>query len=1030
MTDKYNFSNNSKNNYKNQPNYSFTEQIYESADKSIRIFKSRKKFTIMYIAVKQYYKKHHEKTYNYEYTILKDISHPNIVKICGYTEDSNYFNMEMEYCITQDLSKAIWHNRSSQYPEKIVKSVGTQIMLALRHLHKMNILHCNLKPSNILVDDYGNIRLCDFKKALNVNKLNINEIKKNKSAMTPCYTAPELFSENGIYDYKTDIWAMGCIIYELATGQVPFFDESVNKLMNKIINDGINFYRKELDKFSDHFISLIKGLLEKDSEKRLGWNEIEKHPFWEKFGNELEQKTANNSKSNNNSSKSIPLISKKKTNDILDSNKNDINTLVNKDIISKNKDAMLSNNIVKNNIDDNYERIEEENVYQEKGIEVGVPDQEFNFEAKKLEETENECTNDINLNNNNNNYYHNNKNENPLKISLLNVSSSTKKKKNANKKNNIFDELNQSIADFKNLLNNNLNNIEDNIKENSNSIPIENLLLHQSDKIIKPIIGNRLIEVLPPTNYNKNYLPFSPWKIEKIKDLIKTNNFKDIENYLYQVYEAMIKFYSSEGEENNLLNVLNYFETIIQDKEISNKIINTSFFSLFISMLKSSIPNYTKSNNYISPSIQAVNIRICTILAYLIRYSTMIENPLEEENLCEVLENIILNTTYNIKNIEVSKRAIATLGEYLFFFATQAEGEEDNSSMWTISNNSLSVLLWALDKNKDETIKFYAIKAIENISALTSIAQIYFCNDAFIKAILEIYLDSKLHDMRISAIYTASHLIRLNNSLFAVFIKIIPLNTYTNRFNSEDLKLRQGLLNCLIFGSRHIFKHCDNNRNISDDKKKITSIGAFLLENIGSFSPILKVKIILLLCFTINDINSILFFNELNLLSILIKLKKDPNQEIQQSINYLELYISSSLIEVIKNLRIYIINNSNNNVNSKDVYYKELLNSCNKLEDIKEFIDIFKELENKKVDYLNFYDKLVKTGELIYKEKVWNLFKDLSLYDNSKFVLANSLINFLNENSINYNKEYFNNRDKLSFDEFLSFFVNGNIEFN
>ena len=106
------------------------------------------------------------------------MKHPNIVKVLGISEDSNYFNMEMEYCITQDLSKAIWHNRTSQYPENIVKAAGTQIMLALRHLHKANILHCNLKPSNILVDDYGNIRLCHFKKALNINKLNLTEIKK------------------------------------------------------------------------------------------------------------------------------------------------------------------------------------------------------------------------------------------------------------------------------------------------------------------------------------------------------------------------------------------------------------------------------------------------------------------------------------------------------------------------------------------------------------------------------------------------------------------------------------------------------------------------------------------------------------------------------------------------------------------------------------------------------------------------------------------------------------------------------------
>ena len=134
--------------------------------------------------------------------------------------------------------------------------------MALQTLHKNNILHCNLKPSNILVDEYGNIRLCDFKKALKLKSMSALEIKKNKSAMTPCYTAPELFSEDGGYNFKTDLWALGCIMYELAVGQVPFFDESVGKLMTKIINEDVNFNRKELNikNFSGYALLMVSIL--------------------------------------------------------------------------------------------------------------------------------------------------------------------------------------------------------------------------------------------------------------------------------------------------------------------------------------------------------------------------------------------------------------------------------------------------------------------------------------------------------------------------------------------------------------------------------------------------------------------------------------------------------------------------------------------------------------------------------------------------------------------------------------------------
>lgn len=367
----YNYTHSSK-----TPNYSLTEQIYESADKHIRIYKSRRKFTVLYLAVKQYSKKVHE-GWDYEYNILKDLNHCNIVKTLGYTDDVNYFNMEMEYCVTQDLSKAIWQNRSSQYNEKVVKHVGTQIMLATRYLHKNGILHCNLKPSNILVDDYGNIRLCDFKKALFINRMTLTDIEKNKSAMTPCYTAPELFAKNGVYDVKTDIWAIGCIIYELATGQVPFFDESVNKLMMKIINDNVNFNKKELTKFSEDFMDIIKGLLEKDPERRMSWSEIERHPFWELEGTELEYERTQ-------SGRSSTKIDKNKSNNINLKNNTGIDI------------TRLSQNAVKNFLEENtdgYQRgssNNNNNKGNENNKEVEVPDQEFKFEGDKKDTTDND----------------------------------------------------------------------------------------------------------------------------------------------------------------------------------------------------------------------------------------------------------------------------------------------------------------------------------------------------------------------------------------------------------------------------------------------------------------------------------------------------------------------------------------------------------------------------------------------------------------------------------------------------------------
>jgi serine/threonine protein kinase len=97
----------------NPPNYNLNEQIYESSDKSIKIFKTRKRYTIQYIAVKVYSKKSHGENANFEYNILKNINHPSLVRCLGCTEDYNHFYMELEYCITGDLSKCLWQNKNS-----------------------------------------------------------------------------------------------------------------------------------------------------------------------------------------------------------------------------------------------------------------------------------------------------------------------------------------------------------------------------------------------------------------------------------------------------------------------------------------------------------------------------------------------------------------------------------------------------------------------------------------------------------------------------------------------------------------------------------------------------------------------------------------------------------------------------------------------------------------------------------------------------------------------------------------------------
>jgi serine/threonine-protein kinase ULK4 len=78
--------------------------------------------------------------------------------------------MELEFCARGNLSTLMLKNKEN-YLEKEIKRVSTQLLLGLKTLHQNGIIHCNLQPSNILIDEFGNVKICDFKKIVKINEI-------------------------------------------------------------------------------------------------------------------------------------------------------------------------------------------------------------------------------------------------------------------------------------------------------------------------------------------------------------------------------------------------------------------------------------------------------------------------------------------------------------------------------------------------------------------------------------------------------------------------------------------------------------------------------------------------------------------------------------------------------------------------------------------------------------------------------------------------------------------------------------------
>ena len=816
------------------PTYRLKERIYENSDKSIVIYRTRKKQTIKYIAVK-IYSKSRQPFYDHEYSFLKNINHPSIINVTGAAEDKNYFYMEMEYCPSGDLSHCLWPNKGANYFEKIIKTVSVQLLLGLKTLHQNGIIHCNLKPSNIIIDEFGNVKICDFKKALNTNTMTMQEIKKNKTAMTPCYTAPELFNENGIYTFKTDLWALGCIMYEMAIGQVPFFEERVNKLIMKILKEEINFNKKQFNQYSMEFMDVLRKLLEKDPDKRPCWGEIENYPFWGlnyNSNNIYVPQSARRRQNSNPDNSHFSLNNSELNNNTI--NENSIRQIKRHESSSSSSNLHTNSNLNKNNevkqFDINYE---------------GEYDNNGDNNDKEV---------NINMDNNNTNNFHNDEENNNYTNSkfknLLNRNNSNDLSMSLLKINKLGDKKEKTeVTDI-------LNDMAISLAKPDESPKVINIMMHASDKNIKPIIGNKIIEPdQKPITYDEKMIPFKPiYKIDKIKELIvSSDNTVELEKYLKQIVLVFIDF-EEKKKYDELLNLLNYFETIILSKEISNSIINTVFVQKFIEFLD--------INN------DQIRIRSCSIIASLIRYATTMNKSLDEYNLAESLISFISDN-----NILLNRIAIATLGEYLFFVSTQVEAELDQTklglkSTWAISQESITALLFALN-HIDEKVKFYSLKTIENICSLTTIAKTYFAsNDDFINKIIEIInSDCENPEIRTSAFNTVSHIIRHEPSLIKCFIDKMDSLNYV--IEKESQRNQQYIINCLLFG-------------IAQDNKYVSYINVdelipVLINLLKNSNNVIKPKVILLLSLIFNQVELITKYGE-KIFELMMKLRKEKHQ--------------------------------------------------------------------------------------------------------------------------------------------------------
>ena len=202
-----------------------------------------------------------------EASILQNLDHQNIIKFheVFLCKIPNSLNIITEYADGGDLNKKI--ERKIPFKEDLILDWFIQICLALNHVHSKRIIHRDIKAQNIFLTKNGIVKLGDF----GISKSLTCSFELARTVIgTPYYLSPEIV-KNSPYSFKTDVWSLGVLLYQMCALKMPFDADSLPNLSKKILKAE---YKDIPNNYSDNLKNLIRSLLQVEPKNRPTVKEI------------------------------------------------------------------------------------------------------------------------------------------------------------------------------------------------------------------------------------------------------------------------------------------------------------------------------------------------------------------------------------------------------------------------------------------------------------------------------------------------------------------------------------------------------------------------------------------------------------------------------------------------------------------------------------------------------------------------------------------------------------------------------------
>uniref|UniRef100_A0A6I8RR40 BR serine/threonine kinase 1 n=1 Tax=Xenopus tropicalis TaxID=8364 RepID=A0A6I8RR40_XENTR len=205
-----------------------------------------------------------------EIAILKLIEHPHVLKLHDVYENKKYLYLVLEHVSGGELFDYLV--KKGRLTPKEARKFFRQIISALDFCHSYSICHRDLKPENLLLDEKNNIRIADFGMA----SLQVGDSLLETSCGSPHYACPEVIKGEKYDGRRADVWSCGVILFALLVGALPFDDDNLRQLLEKVKRGVFHM---------PHFIppecqNLLRGMIEVEPEKRLSLEQIQKHSWY------------------------------------------------------------------------------------------------------------------------------------------------------------------------------------------------------------------------------------------------------------------------------------------------------------------------------------------------------------------------------------------------------------------------------------------------------------------------------------------------------------------------------------------------------------------------------------------------------------------------------------------------------------------------------------------------------------------------------------------------------------------------------